>query len=728
MNESSTRLAAGWERLVAGSGDEEAARLGRLFNTLMVISTGIVIALSLVFLSMQPLGLLSARVSWIAAAFPLAFIPLSLFCLVQSRRGRVRPMVRLYVWVNLIAIGMAAWLFDGVSSPAWLLFIWTITVAGSLLAPAYALWMMAGVASYYLLLLAMKLAGLYTPLLTFGDAGREFIHMAVVLIMLISTVGLLTWLNMSSLREALEKLRKEIGERKRAEETVERLRRELEIILEAAGEGICTMDLKGNHVLVNPAAARMLGYEAGEMTGRHSHSLWHYAKADGTPYPADECPIYATMRDGVSRRRENEVFWKKDGSSFPVEYVSTPIWSGDAIAGTVVVFHDIAARKQMEQALSESECRFRSIFDTAPDGIFTISLEGVLTSVNQAVVQLVGWSSADLVGTHFSVWIHPDDLNQTSAAFFDVLSGKSVEVEARVRAKGGGYKVLDFTATPLIERGGMAGVLGFFRDVSERKRMEEEIRRWNEALEGKVAERTRQLSEAQDELLRKEKLAVLGQVAGSVGHELRNPLGVMSNAVYFLQTVLAGADDSVKEYLNILKNEIAGSERIVSDLLDSVRTRPPQVRTVRVAELVAQSLGKLAVPPAVQVKLEIPPTLLLRVDALQMQQVLRNLVSNAIEAMPGGGVLQIGAAVDSTRTTATVRVRDSGMGMPPEQMGKLFQPLFTTKARGIGLGLVVVKNLTEANGGKVAVESAPQRGTTFTLTLPAASGNERGDA
>jgi signal transduction histidine kinase len=243
-----------------------------------------------------------------------------------------------------------------------------------------------------------------------------------------------------------------------------------------------------------------------------------------------------------------------------------------------------------------------------------------------------------------------------------------------------------------------------------------------DALEEKVQERTKQLLQAQEELVRKEKMAVLGLVAGSVGHELRNPLGVMSNAVYFLQTVLVDADDTTREYLNIIKNEIAGSERIVSDLLDSVRTKPPQPEAVGLAELIGRTLGKLTIQTPITVKLDIPATLpLLLVDAQQIHQVFRNLISNGVEAMPEGGTLEIGAVENKSDGTVTVSVRDSGIGMTQEQLGKLFQPLFTTKARGIGLGLVVVKNLTQTNGGNIEVQSEAGKGTTFTVTLPAAN-------
>jgi len=243
----------------------------------------------------------------------------------------------------------------------------------------------------------------------------------------------------------------------------------------------------------------------------------------------------------------------------------------------------------------------------------------------------------------------------------------------------------------------------------------------NEQLDEKVKERTKQLSDAQEELVRKEKLAVLGQVAGSVGHELRNPLGVMSNAVYFLQTVLSDADETVKEYLDIIKIEITGAERIVSDLLDSVRTKPPHPATVNVGILIDQTLRKCTVPSNVAVELDVTDKLQpVQVDPQQMQQVFRNLISNGVDAMPEGGTLEIATSEDREANTVTVSIRDSGAGIAPENLARLFQPLFTTKARGIGLGLVVVKNLTQANGGSVTVRSEPGKGTEFDITLPAA--------
>ncbi len=230
------------------------------------------------------------------------------------------------------------------------------------------------------------------------------------------------------------------------------------------------------------------------------------------------------------------------------------------------------------------------------------------------------------------------------------------------------------------------------------------------------------LLKAQDELLRAEKLSTLGLVAGTVGHELRNPLGVMSNAVYFLQTTLGDADETIKEYLGILKHEIGEADRIVGDLLNSVRSKPPQREASDVKTLLEQTLAKCQIPANVTLSLEIPETFPpLLVDARQIQQVFRNLISNGAEAMPAGGTLEIRAVANRPEDTISIRVRDTGSGITPEAMARLFQPLFTTKSGGIGLGLMVVKNLVEANGGTVAAQSEVGKGTTFSVTLPASS-------
>jgi signal transduction histidine kinase len=274
------------------------------------------------------------------------------------------------------------------------------------------------------------------------------------------------------------------------------------------------------------------------------------------------------------------------------------------------------------------------------------------------------------------------------------------------------------------------------RSLTEREKAEEEVLRLNEELEMKVEERTMQLIDAQEELVRKEKLATLGQLSGSVGHELRNPMGVISNAVYFLQTVMPDADKTVREYLDIIKSEVNNSQRIITDLLDFTRTKTPRTKPVTVNEVISRSLEKCVLPESVAVNCFIEEGLpLIKVDPFQTGQVFQNLIMNAVQAMPEGGNLRIDARLSPPHPSLDkggqglvedfieISVTDTGKGISPDNLTKIFQPLFTTKAKGIGLGLTVCKRLTEANGGRIEVESN-SGGTTFTVMLPVNGGQE----
>ncbi len=228
---------------------------------------------------------------------------------------------------------------------------------------------------------------------------------------------------------------------------------------------------------------------------------------------------------------------------------------------------------------------------------------------------------------------------------------------------------------------------------------------------------SKELKGAQEELVRKEKLSILGQLAGGVGHELRNPLGVISNAVYYLKTLLPDADKTTIEYLDMISSEVHNSERIVSDLLDFSRIKPSAKKVTAVSELVTQVLDRHAPPEKIKVTTEMAPKLpSVFVDNRQMGQVFDNLVLNAYQAMLEGGEVSI--KTKAVKDKVYISITDTGCGIPKENMKKLFEPLFTAKARGIGLGLSVSKNLLEANGGKIKVKSEEGKGSTFTVILP----------
>lgn len=244
------------------------------------------------------------------------------------------------------------------------------------------------------------------------------------------------------------------------------------------------------------------------------------------------------------------------------------------------------------------------------------------------------------------------------------------------------------------------------------------VRNAHDTLEEQVADRTAELRLAQEENVRRERLATLGQLSSSVGHELRNPLGVMANAVYFLNATLREPNAKTREYLGILRTQIALSEKIVADLLDFARVKPPQRLTVPLQQIVNEQLGRVSIPEGVQVEQSGDLDTTVHVDPVQVGQVVLNLITNAAQAMEeSGGRL----GIEARRRNGTVRlsVRDTGPGILPENLPRVFEPLFTTKARGIGLGLSVSRTLAEANGGRLTAASAPDEGAVFTVELPA---------
>jgi PAS domain S-box-containing protein len=405
-----------------------------------------------------------------------------------------------------------------------------------------------------------------------------------------------------------------------------------------------------------------------------------------------------------------------------------PIWSQDQldhylffIKGLIEVIsasglkklQEIEARKKIE----ESEQRADTILQKMLDGFWvTDTHNGRILDVNPAMCQLLGYSRDELLGMSVADVEANDSSEDVARRIRQIITEGSVFFQSRMRRKDGSVVDVDVSVTHLPERNLF---FGFHRNVTERVQAEEEIRQLNANLEQRVEERTHELREAQEQLIRQEKLTVLGRVAGSMGHELRNPLGVISNAVYFLKMIQPDAGDKVKEYLNLIEKETRISAMIVADLLDFTRTESAQRESVSVSSLIHQALDRFPAPQKVQVELDLPgEELPAFVDPQQIIQVLGNLVLNAYHAMnlKEDGKLVISSQVQNGMIC--IAVQDSGVGISPENMEKLFEPLFTTKTKGIGLGLAVSKKLIEANGGRIEVESEVGVGSKFILYIP----------
>jgi two-component system sensor histidine kinase HydH len=245
-----------------------------------------------------------------------------------------------------------------------------------------------------------------------------------------------------------------------------------------------------------------------------------------------------------------------------------------------------------------------------------------------------------------------------------------------------------------------------------------------------LARTTRELQDSHEALTRAEKLAAVGQLAASVGHELRNPLGAVRNALAYVQkritaepacADLLAKDKRLSQFFGVMEHELGQCSRIISDLLDFARERPPSLAPCPLRPLAKEAIALVPAREQVQLVNEVPVDLPVpQLDKDQFRQVMVNLVQNASEAIPLGrpGTVHVGArALAGGALEQTIS--DDGAGIPETLREKIFEPLFTTKTKGTGLGLAIVRGLVERHRGSIDVQSEPGLGTTFTLKLPA---------
>lgn len=250
--------------------------------------------------------------------------------------------------------------------------------------------------------------------------------------------------------------------------------------------------------------------------------------------------------------------------------------------------------------------------------------------------------------------------------------------------------------------------------------LQESLNSYYQQLEDLVEKRTKELERAQEKLIRSERLAAVGELASAVSHELRNPLNVIKNCVYLLNMSLEDertATEETRDILKMINQQVNISNRIVTDLLDFTRPKMPLVAGTDLKSLVEQSISWLAIPPEITISRNFGTNgSRVLIDADQIGRAFANILSNAIQAIGGAGEIRISSAI--TGDFASINFEDTGCGIPPENLDRIFEPLFTTKPKGTGLGLAITKKLVEQNGGTVAVTSEVSKGTTFSVNLP----------
>ena len=345
----------------------------------------------------------------------------------------------------------------------------------------------------------------------------------------------------------------------------------------------------------------------------------------------------------------------------------------------------------------------RNLIEASLDPLVTISVEGKITDVNKATELATGCSREQLIGSEFSYYFTEPEKAEIGykRAFTE---GFVRDYPLAIRDKSG--KITDVLYNATVYRGAAGEVQGVFaaaRDITERKRAEEQAQ-----------ESAKKLKDA-------ERLAAIGATAGMVGHDIRNPLQAITGNLYLLKMELDSTPESDEkksalESLQEIEKNIHYINKIVADLQDFARPLTPNVEETDLKLIIDDLLSKNGLPENINVSVNVEAKDKIMTDSTFITRIMSNLVNNAVQAMPNGGVLSIHAYKEVNDVIITVK--DTGVGIPEALKNKLFTPMFTTKAKGQGFGLPVIKRMTEALGGAVSFESQEGKGTTFIVRLP----------
>ena len=392
---------------------------------------------------------------------------------------------------------------------------------------------------------------------------------------------------------------------------------------------------------------------------------------------------------------------RRDGTSFPALVYTAPITRGGKAVGLRGIVIDITQRKRAEEKVRAASLYARNLIEASLDPLVTISTDGKITDVNKATELVTGVSRDQLIGSDFSNYF--TDPEKARRGYEEVFAkGFVKDYGLAIRDKSGKVTYVLYHATVYRdETGEVQGVFAAARDITERKRMEA------------------RLAESQ-------RLAAIGETMAMVGHDLRNPLQGIVSTIYLAKRKLESPPQSSREaavkpglvdMLETIENEAEYMDKIVSDLQDYATPLKTEPKPVQMEPLVKDTLSKMRFPRNVKVSFKVSEALQrVMIDPAVMRRVFTNLITNAIQAMPNGG--ELGIDLYGTDEFLFVAFKDTGVGIPEENMGKLFKPLFTMKAKGQGLGLAVCKRLVEAYDGRITVESKLGEGSTFTVKLP----------
>jgi len=498
------------------------------------------------------------------------------------------------------------------------------------------------------------------------------------------------------------------------------------LIIDHAGDMIYKADAMGYFTFFNPTAMRTLGYSPEELKERLYLDL-----------------VRADFREVTERYYQTQLRQKTPRTYFEFPVVASDgreVWLGqnvelivvdDRVIGFQAIARDITDRKYSEATLRESESRFRALIENSSDGIALMGPDGTILYEGPSTQHILGYTPEENIARRVFDLVHPDDRVEMRTRLEDLVqTGGVVTAEYRVKHKDGSWRWIEGTTTNLLGEPSVRALVANFRDITERRKAEEEVRALNAQLERRVVERTAALHEAKEEAERANRAK--SEFLSRMNHELRTPLNAILGFGQLLE--MDSPPPGQRKWIEqILK---AGSHllQLINELLDiasieagRLRLSPKPVSVVEVLEESLALVRPLAAGRSIQLIVDPPVTqeVCAIADQQRLKQVLLNLLSNAVKYNREGGVV----TVVCTHTTANggrvrLSVHDTGIGLTPEQLDKLFVPFERLGAgqlgvEGTGLGLALSKRLVEAMGGAIGVESKAGVGSTFWVDLPA---------
>ncbi len=390
---------------------------------------------------------------------------------------------------------------------------------------------------------------------------------------------------------------------------------------------------------------------------------------------------------------------RKDGSTFPVIIHSARITRDGKTAGLRGIIIDITERKRAEEEIRAAKARLDYVIASNPAVILTGKPHGHWdfdpTYMSSNVIAMLGYEPEQFIKDP-KFWdrhVHPDDIRHVLSQLPRLFKEGHVGYDYRFLHKDGTYRWMHEEVKAILDSAGKpAEIIGYWTDVTPQKQMEQE-------------------------LVRSQRLAAIGETAGMVGHDLRNPLQGIAGAVYYLATKeRPKLSKEGRKMLQLIEEGIGRSDKIVSDLLEYSRELRLELSETSVKSITEEVAREVKIPRRIHVVNSTKNQPSMKLDVDKMRRVFLNLTLNAVDAMPKGGTLTI--ASTRSRDNVHITFKDTGEGMTTETLAKLWSPLFTTKAKGMGFGLPIAKRLVEAHGGSISVETKVGKGSTFTVTLP----------